>query len=591
MAEARLSAAREDSANRLGGKVRSMSKAGPMGVYEWQVIAEDLLDYLAALSAGGSGLDTPEAKAVLRDAAEASIGAVTHTAYFSNTRFSVFLNYVNFGMSHDPYDPDTGGERGSITARDWSEAVCLGVLTGRNTSSHGEAFYFARQAFADQAQGTPPGELATGLYAQVMDGSDDEDADYPLSDQVKLAALDAAIARLRAHAEESGDGRLLAHPDTLALAVLRAVAVEDRAAFDTALAELLHKESTLHGEHAPARSLLPLIPLGLAAHAYRTHGWLPAVDSGYLPHALVTGFEKQGPRVAGLGRDRRPDAVAALAAGPLVVDRPEYDCTVHPETEALFEASVAEALAPKDGGTPSVWRLGSAADDQELLFKRRAAAGVTTDAQLRNLVVASRARAAVFRLALAEPGTEVEVTVDGMTARFPAGRTKEASPGAWQRAVALALITGAREDLAPLVLAGPTVASEDGSAATAYRRALHAYLTGDDPEAAAERALHEREKAEEWGFLPAPAVLLSQLVEGDEESFNLALADALETHRDYYAVGDRVDDTTATVNLDVLALACHARRRGWSIRVESPYLPERILRMAEAIRPTEEVAE
>ncbi|MFC8232044.1 Imm49 family immunity protein [Streptomyces sp. NPDC057284] len=32
-----------------------------------------------------------------------------------------------------------------------------------------------------------------------------------------------------------------------------------------------------------------------------------------------------------------------------------------------------------------------------------------------------------------------------------------------------------------------------------------------------------------------------------------------------------------------LALACHARRRGWEIRVESSYLPQRLLKAAEHI--------
>lgn len=102
-----------------------------------------------------------------------------------------------------------------------------------------------------------------------------------------------------------------------------------------------------------------------------------------------------------------------------------------------------------------------------------------------------------------------------------------------------------------------------------------------DSEQAVERALGEAEKAKDWGFFPRPAVLLSQLVEGDEESFNLALADALEAHRDHYQVADRAGDADATVNLEVLALACHARRRGWEIRVESPYLPQRLLRAAQ----------
>ncbi|MGW7640420.1 Imm49 family immunity protein [Streptomyces decoyicus] len=36
---------------------------------------------------------------------------------------------------------------------------------------------------------------------------------------------------------------------------------------------------------------------------------------------------------------------------------------------------------------------------------------------------------------------------------------------------------------------------------------------------------------------------------------------------------------------DILALACHARRRCWRIQVESPYLPQRLLRAADPQRP------
>ncbi|MEU8782567.1 Imm49 family immunity protein [Streptomyces sp. NPDC048637] len=64
-------------------------------------------------------------------------------------------------------------------------------------------------------------------------------------------------------------------------------------------------------------------------------------------------------------------------------------------------------------------------------------------------------------------------------------------------------------------------------------------------------------------------------------SFNLALADALEAHRDHYQVADRADDCDAAINIDILALTCHARRRGWTIQVESPYLPQRLLQAAE----------
>ncbi|MFE9468784.1 Imm49 family immunity protein [Streptomyces virginiae] len=47
-------------------------------------------------------------------------------------------------------------------------------------------------------------------------------------------------------------------------------------------------------------------------------------------------------------------------------------------------------------------------------------------------------------------------------------------------------------------------------------------------------------------FAMPPAVLLSQIVDGDSESFNLALADALEAHRAYYEVADRADGPAGT---------------------------------------------
>jgi hypothetical protein len=38
-----------------------------------------------------------------------------------------------------------------------------------------------------------------------------------------------------------------------------------------------------------------------------------------------------------------------------------------------------------------------------------------------------------------------------------------------------------------------------------------------------------------------------------------------------------------TIDLNVPALACHARRQGWEIRVESPYLPQRLLDAVEPV--------
>ncbi|MFF8902511.1 immunity 49 family protein [Streptomyces lydicus] len=577
MGGAAVSAAREDFTNRIGGQVRSMSRAGRITTYEWQSIADEFLDYLGALSVETPGLDAPEAKAALKDASEAAVGAVAYAAYHPHCSFQVFLNYVNFGMSYDPGD-DSPEE--SVTTGEWTDALSLTVLTD-TAKTHGEAFHFAREKFAVQAKGTPAGELATGLMAVVLDDTGD-DEEYPPSAQAKLTAIDAALDRIRTRAAETGQP-LLDRPDSTALHALRALVVEDRDAFDAALADLLARHAAPQGPAASPSTLLPLVPIALTALAYRTLGWAPAVRTDYLPHALITGFESRGPRVGGFGRNRRPDAVADLAAGPLVVERPVCEREGIEQIEAMYEEHVREAFTPVDGKLLAVWRLGSAMGDQKRLFQWRAGnPGNVTDAQLATLRLASQMGAALFRIALAEPGAEVEVTIGGRTMRYPAERGKEAGAGHWHTAVAFALITGTREDLAPLVLTGPTFARPDGSAFSAYREALHAYLKGVEPEAAAQRALQEAEKAKDWGVAMPPAVLLSQLVEGDEESFNLALADALEAHRAYYQVADRAQGPDVSVNLDVLALACHARRRGWAIRVESPYLPQSLLR---AVQP------
>ncbi|MEU9112832.1 Imm49 family immunity protein [Streptomyces sp. NPDC048483] len=575
---AAVSAVRDDFAKRLGGQVRSMSKAGPVATYEWQSLAEELLDYLGALSVERPDLDTPEAKAVLKDATEAAAGAVAYAAYHPHVSFQVMLDYVNFGMSYDPGGEENPWDR--VTPQQWIDAFCLAILSDK-AKWHGEAFHFAREKFSKDAVGNASVELVTGFMAQVIGDVGDDDAEYPPSEQAKLGAIDAALARIRIRAEETGES-LLGQPHTVALQTLRALAAGDREAFDTGLTDLLVPLSEQRGPAAGPRSLLPLLPIALAALAYRDMGWAPAVDTDYLPRALVTGFETPGPRVGGLGRNRRPDAVAVLAEGPVVIDRPIPPQPLNPESEALFEQYTREAFTEVDGKRPAVWQLASALQDQEILFKTRASHSAdVTDVQLAHLRLASQLGAALFRIALAEPGTEAEVTIDGRTVAYPATRDEEASPGHWQTATNFALVTGVREDLAPQVLAGPTYVCKDGSAFASYREALHDYLRGEDPLPATERALDEAKRAKDWGFFPPPAVLFSQLVEGDEESFNLALADALEAHRDHYQVADRADGCDAAINIDILALTCHARRRGWTIRVESPYLPQRLLQAAE----------
>ncbi|MBB4792055.1 immunity 49 family protein [Streptomyces nodosus] len=573
--EGAVAAARENFADRIGTLARSMSKAGWMTTYEWWELAEEFLDYLGALSVSTPDLYTPEARAVLDNATEAAAGAVAYAAYHPHVSFHIFLDYLNFGMS---YEPGSGAPVESVTADLWLDAFCLAILSDR-AERHGEAFHFARRKFPPLAAGQPAVELAGGFMAYVIGDTGDDDAGYPPSREEKLAALDAALTRIRYR--DDGTAAVLHDPRTVALQALRALTTGDEKAFRTAVVKLLLPYAALNGPGAEPRTLLPLLPLALAALGHRREGWQQPVATDYFPRALVTGFESAGPRVGAYGRDRRPEAVAEAAAGPVTFARPEQPQPLHPESEALFEQYTREAVTPRGAEPLEARGLASAMNHQRILFKIRATQSPdATGLQLRNLRLAAEAGAALFSTTLAQPDAEVQVTIDGHPVTYRAYHGEMAGPGVWHTAVNLALITGRRENLAPLVLAGPTRVGKDESAFAAYRRALHDYLRGEDPEAATELALQECEKARTWGFLPPPAVLFSQLVEGDEESFQLALLDALEAHRDHYAIGDRATDPDAALSLDILALACHARRRGWEIRVRSPYLPARLLEAA-----------
>ncbi|WP_327265654.1 immunity 49 family protein [Streptomyces sp. NBC_01232] len=533
VSEAALAAAREDFANRMISDVYSRSRGGRIDAYDWWDITLQFLDGLGAFSAVTPDLDTPEAKAILGDAAEAAAGAVSFAAYYPNAYFHVFLNYVNLGLD---YDADPEGSPQPVSAARWIDAFCVAVLADK-AERYGEAFHFARRAPQRAGgPGLPSVELINGLLAYVSGDLGDDGQNFPPSAQEKLAALDAALGRVAgrragaraAAAEPEAAGTAeAADPATGALRALRALAARDREAFGAELTALLLPHSRLEDPRAEPRTLLPLLPLALAALGHRREGWPPPVDSGYLPRALVTGFETEPPRVGPYGRERRADAVAALATGPLVVERPELPL-----------------------GTPAADEL---------------VAGL--------LYVATGAGAAPAG-SVRRDGPDGADGSDG-----PERAYRPLEPGSWAVALTHALITGSRAELAPLVVSGPTP-QEDRSAYASYRRALHDYLRGEDPEPATDRAVADVAQTQEWGFLPAPAVLFSQLVEGDEESFNLALADALEAHRAYYSVADRAIGAGAAVNLDILALACHARRRGWRIRVSSPYLPESLLAAA-----------
>ncbi|MBA2809426.1 immunity 49 family protein [Streptomyces sp. KM273126] len=75
-----------------------------------------------------------------------------------------------------------------------------------------------------------------------------------------------------------------------------------------------------------------------------------------------------------------------------------------------------------------------------------------------------------------------------------------------------------------------------------------------------------------------PMNLLTQLARGDQEKFNTELAKALEWHKDYWTRDeDRELEARGLVALGPLAVSCLAVQAGFTISVESEYLPKALL--------------
>ncbi|WP_435847451.1 Imm49 family immunity protein [Streptomyces cyaneofuscatus] len=136
-----------------------------------------------------------------------------------------------------------------------------------------------------------------------------------------LATIDVALARVQAAVDETGQSRPV-HANFTALHAVHAPAAGDRAGFGEALTALRfrHRE-TSKGGGRPG-SLLPLLPLALAALACRREDLLPPADTGYLPQALVTGFAVPAPSGSVPGAVGRAAMIAALASGAVLNERP-----------------------------------------------------------------------------------------------------------------------------------------------------------------------------------------------------------------------------------------------------------------------------
>ncbi|MET9699733.1 immunity 49 family protein [Streptomyces sp. NPDC006529] len=572
--EAALSAAVGDFAERIAGDVHRMQHdESPR--YGWEMVCASFLDYVGARSVENPALAGRDCRLALESAAAAATGALALTARPRGVG-DVFIEYTGTGVVYDR--EESGSE---VPAADWLDAFFLAFVAG-DTDRDGRLFVDAalsRAGREDRADVALVHALLAYVHGHI------EAARVPggpgaVSDEQRAAYVDS-LARDVAPGTDRA-------PHRAALATLRALAAGDRDGFSAALAAQLTHHRARHAAAANPRprTLLPLDALALAAMARRWNGWEPGVDSAYLPAAAVGGFVPPAPRVRAFGADKRADAVAALAAGPLVVDRPrppERPGSGDPADHERFPQRRAAAFAdPAEDPEDLAFGLPRVMEDQYRIFLRRTAGdpdgpGERARAALR---LGAEAGTAAFLLAAAEPGTTAEVTVGGVTRALPAGGGRDrVGPVQWLRATALAVVAGEADLLAACVRIGPDPLGPGGyaSAAREYATALCDHLRGADAAPALRRAATEAFRMRGVNHLAPPVVLLSQLAAGDREGFALALADALEEHRDHYGVGANACDPDAPLNLDVLALVCLARRSGWDVPVLSPYLPPRLV--------------
>ncbi|MFE2758889.1 immunity 49 family protein [Streptomyces halstedii] len=81
------------------------------------------------------------------------------------------------------------------------------------------------------------------------------------------------------------------------------------------------------------------------------------------------------------------------------------------------------------------------------------------------------------------------------------------------------------------------------------------------------------------GLLYPPINLFYHFVRKDEQGFNPALTDSLKLHKAYWTMDqDRKSDIDGSLALGPLAIACLAFDGGFTIDVESDYLPKHLLR-------------
>ncbi|EFL16712.1 Imm49 family immunity protein [Streptomyces sp. C] len=254
-----------------------------------QGLAEEILDHVAARTTEGGRLGE-EARTALHTAAQCALGALS-VGCFPDGDQEVPLPLIGETLSSEDLD-FRGAATTAPTARTWLDAFETSVVSGLVWDWKKVTGLLLRDDYAPAVRdGVPysrhtshsePGDLAAmdALCGYLTESTSHLPSGWPT---VPLCKPDAATRAAAAAALDA------AGPLTADQRLLRVLLDDDRAAFETALADRLtaHRESARAEADPAPRTLLPLGPLALAALAVQTHQWELGVRSGYLPPELL----------------------------------------------------------------------------------------------------------------------------------------------------------------------------------------------------------------------------------------------------------------------------------------------------------------
>lgn len=210
-----------------------------------------------------------------------------------------------------------------------------------------------------------------------------------------------------------------------------------------------------------------------------------------------------------------------------------------------------------------------------------------------SLEFAAQVGAAIFAVALAEPGSTVQMELRGAMVPLKAsGPAYYTTPENWLTAMWLALVARDEAKIELLSSVPLEVLEASGAADQAYLNDMVVMLQRfNRQEPGVHEALNAALRATDPAGL-APEIrdyvlkivfpelqLFHHLGElGQEQKFNDALVEALTLHKEYWtATPESSDNPLGYIALGPLALACVARDTGTPIDVESEYLPAKLL--------------